>query len=239
MGVAAVAIGYVIVACLKTTPWQSFAGHCVFGTNRDKGDTPWSGTNFSEWKETPEGLDIQIRALTAMLCGFKIAGEGTYGIGNSVKFAFGQLPPNARLQIQFSITLDNSTTVTPGYLIDSRTPGGGQQLGRGLWHRAARRFSHRGPPHRAHSWPRLARAQEGSQGRSILLLRRPPVWRGAGHRHGDRSGDRTIPVDGPLRYDIVEPGVIGYDHTNVLESIEAKSITPEAHAEGHAEAHAD
>jgi hypothetical protein len=31
----------------------------------------------------------------------------------------------------------------------------------------------------------------------------------------------TIPAHGPLRYNIIETGVIGIAHTNVLDSIEA------------------
>ena len=217
VGVAAVAIGYMVVACLTTTAWQSFAGHCVFGRDKSDGKTSWSGSEFHEWKQDPEGLALQIRALTAMLCGFSMRGEGSKG-ANSVRISFGSLPPNAKLQIQFELALDDGTTSRPGYLIDLEESGG-------LIHNWG------GPP----ACRQLEPSFEKGRLRTLIVA---PLWpeghwavrsecwaviqyapQAANGEEGVATG--TIPVHGNFNYKIVEPGALGIAHMNVLESIDA------------------
>jgi hypothetical protein len=80
------------------------------------GKENWSGGDFSTWKATIEGVDKQIEVLTAMLCSFKVGGEGFADY--SIDVEFNAVPPNAKLELNFSYTYENGRTHQPGYLID-------------------------------------------------------------------------------------------------------------------------
>jgi hypothetical protein len=64
-----------------------------------------------------DGLALQSRVLTAMLCSFKMRGTGSGDSGTAaseVRIGFGSIPPNAELQVQFDLTYANGTKATPG-----------------------------------------------------------------------------------------------------------------------------
>jgi hypothetical protein len=223
VGVAAVAIGYMVVACLTTTAWQSFAAHCVFGTKvpidgENDGKTTWSGGEFHEWKENPEGLELQIRALTAMICGFSMRGEGSKG-ANSVRITFGSLPPNAKLQIQFELKLDDKTVSRPGYLIDLEGSGlvhtwGGPEACRQL----TPSFDEKGRLKYLVIAPLWPEGRWATDSECWAVIQYAPQ----GANAGEGAATGTIPIHGNFNYKIVESGRLGIAHMDVLESIDAK-----------------
>ena len=220
VGIAAVTVGYLVVACFTTTAWQSFAAHSAFGADRSDGKTAWSGSEFSEWQKGTEGLGLQITALTAMLCGFSMTGEGSAGGGSSVRIAFGGLPLNAKLQIQFELTFDNGDSAKVGYLIDLVAKP-----------TVLRHWGGAGPECRrlvptsekgrlttlivAPMWP--AGLNVVTSQCSAVIQYAPPSAEG---EEGAATG--TIPVHGHFNYKVIESGALGIAHTNVLESIDAQ-----------------
>ena len=225
IGIAAVAIGYIVVACFTTTAWQSFAAHSEFGSDRGEGKTTWSGSEFSEWHNGAEGLGLQIKALTAMLCGFAMNGEGGAGGGSSVRIAFGGLPLNAKLQIQFELTFDNKSSAKVGYLIDLVAKPtvlqhwGGEDP-------ECRQLAPTSEKGRlttlivAPMWPAGLRVVTSQC--SAVIHYAPPLAEG---EEGAATG--TIPVHGHFNYKVIESGALGIAHTNVLESIDAQA--PKGH----------
>jgi hypothetical protein len=224
IGIAAVAIGYIVVSCFTTTAWQSFAAHSEFGSDRGDGKTNWSGSEFSEWHHGTEGLELQIKSLTAMLCGFAMNGEGIAGGGSSVRIAFGGLPINAKLQIQFELTFDNGGSAKVGYLVDLvAKPTVSHHWG--VDDPECRQLVPTSEKGRlttlivAPKWPDGRRVVTSQC--SAVIQYAPPSAEG---EEGAATG--TIPVHGHFSYKVIESGALGIAHTNVLESIDAQPPPP-------------
>jgi hypothetical protein len=127
IGVVIMAVGYWLIKVWKRTEWQMFAEHCIFGLDNpfsndqgkylNDGKTRWSGGEFHEWNAEEEGVALQVKVLTTMMCGFTIVGRAAEG-GSSVRVGFGAIPPNGKLQIQFALKYEDGTKADRGYLID-------------------------------------------------------------------------------------------------------------------------
>jgi hypothetical protein len=120
VGVVVLVIGFSIVLYFKSSSWQKFAAHSVFGTTPARsGQEVWSGGNFASWTETPKGLDLQIEVLTAMLCSFsfsgafKISGHGSDA--ETIALTFGALPPKSALHVEFTIEYEGEIVHRPSY----------------------------------------------------------------------------------------------------------------------------
>jgi hypothetical protein len=239
VGVAIMAVGYLLISIYKRTEWQLFVEHCMFGTDNPfgngqgkhlhDGETHWSGGEFSEWKGDEEGVHHQANVLTSMLCAFTIAGQPT-GAGSQIGLGFGAIPPNARLQIQFALTFKDDSKASPGYLIRLDDLGILATWGPTMSIALTPFRSERGLGSLMITFDRLHVGIVESSCAAVLLYGEDKT------PAGDPVLTGTIPVHGQLVYEIIRPGRRG-GSINVVSSLEAKE--PQAHkSESHkSEAH--
>jgi hypothetical protein len=120
VGVVIVAIGFALLLYFNKSAWQKFARHCMFGVESARkgghGKENWSGGDFSAWDTSITGVDKQLEVLTAMLCSFKVSGEGLADY--TIFVEFNAVPPNGKVELNFSYTYENGRAHHPGYLVD-------------------------------------------------------------------------------------------------------------------------
>jgi hypothetical protein len=117
IGVVIVVAGFILLAYFSKTAWQKFARHSIFGVEpAAAGEENWSGGNFSHWTETVDGIERQIRVLTAMLCAFKVKGAGLDDYTIFVEFT--SVPPQSKMDVQFTYKYENGRTHSPSYMLD-------------------------------------------------------------------------------------------------------------------------
>jgi hypothetical protein len=144
VGTLVMMVGYIIVDEFEKSEWRLFAENCIYGHKSpwpklfpanvakqvgdkeeegpDRGHASWSAGAFSKWTGDLEGVQLQSRVLSALLCSLRIMGT-SFGGSCAVRFGFGAIPPGAILQVQFSLNLKDKPPINPGYMIDLNNGG--------------------------------------------------------------------------------------------------------------------
>ena len=221
-GVIIVVIGFIIVACFTTTPWQRFADHSSLGRHPAKaGHDSWSGGDFSAWTPDRKGLDRQMQVLTSMLCGFTVAGD--HWDAQTIFVTFGAVPPGAKMSVEYTISYANGLTHTPHYEIDLDT--GHVEPGDAPVKTVKR--SQDGD-HRVESLHLRATRPAAAKMTRITNAKAEIVMRYGGHATSPtaEAASGTIPVSGKMTYRLAEDGVF---YTNEYQSLD---VGAESEAEG-------